>query len=129
MPKKISYDDFLKRAKAIWGDAYEYVEPKIFDWRKGRIEIKCKIKDHGSSFPTPENHATKTPTRNPAGCTECFKERDRKDKQKPFSEFVRDAREIHGDWYQYDEITYDGAKVLVRIICPDHGPFHQIDDQ
>lgn len=128
MAKKITFEEFLNRAKAIWGDTYEYVEPENFHWRKGRVEIKCKIKEHGSSFPTPENHATKTSMRNPAGCATCFKERDRLQKQKPFSEFLRDSQEIHGDWYDYDEATYDGAKALMRITCPDHGSFSQTPD-
>ena len=128
MAKTITYEEFLNRARAIWGDTYEYVEPKLFNWSRGSIEIKCKIKEHDSSFPTPQNHATKTSIRNPAGCTDCFKERDRKEKQKPFEEFLNDAQKIHGDCYHYNEATYGGAKALMRITCPDHGAFSQTPD-
>lgn len=40
-------------------------------------------------------------------------------------EFIRKARKIHGDKYDYSKVEYKGSKVKVCIICPIHGEFWQ----
>lgn len=44
----------------------------------------------------------------------------------PFEEFVRRARRVHGNKYEYDRTSYQGASRKVRIKCPTHGWFKQI---
>ena len=41
------------------------------------------------------------------------------------ADFIRRAREIHGDRYDYSKVLYVKAKTKVKIICPDHGDFEQ----
>jgi hypothetical protein len=41
-------------------------------------------------------------------------------------EFVKRARKIHGDKYDYRLTQYKNSKSKVVIICPDHGQFEQI---
>ena len=40
-------------------------------------------------------------------------------------EFVKKAREVHGDKYTYDEFEYVNAIAKSNIICPKHGTFSQ----
>lgn len=40
-------------------------------------------------------------------------------------EFVKKARQIHGDKYDYSKIEYINNKTKVCIICPEHGEFWQ----
>lgn len=40
-------------------------------------------------------------------------------------EFIRRAREVHGDKYDYSKVQYERGDRLVRIICPVHGEFLQ----
>lgn len=40
-------------------------------------------------------------------------------------QFVKEAKLIHGDKYDYSETVYTGANKKVKIICPDHGLFEQ----
>lgn len=51
-------------------------------------------------------------------CPECKRE-------KRFNEFIRKARLIHGNKYQYDISTYKNNKIPIRITCPIHGEFWQ----
>lgn len=44
-------------------------------------------------------------------------------------QFVGQARMVHGDFYDYSDVEYDGIKKKVRIICPRHGPFMQAPEQ
>lgn len=41
------------------------------------------------------------------------------------AEFIRRARLIHGDRYDYSRAEYGGTLSRVRIICPDHGAFEK----
>lgn len=40
-------------------------------------------------------------------------------------EFIRRAREVHGDKYDYSKTRYVNAHTKVCIICPEHGEFWQ----
>lgn len=40
-------------------------------------------------------------------------------------EFIKKAREVHGDKYDYSKVEYVNSKEKVTIICPEHGEFLQ----
>ncbi len=40
-------------------------------------------------------------------------------------EFIKKAREVHGDKYDYSKVEYVKSKTKVTIICPKHGEFLQ----
>ncbi|MBQ5971356.1 MAG: hypothetical protein IJL45_02985 [Prevotella sp.] len=40
-------------------------------------------------------------------------------------EFIKRAREVHGDRYDYSKVEYVNSKEKVTIICPEHGEFPQ----
>ena len=40
-------------------------------------------------------------------------------------EFIKKAREVHGDRYDYSKVEYVNNQTKVRIICPEHGEFLQ----
>jgi hypothetical protein len=42
---------------------------------------------------------------------------------------LRRAKEIHGDKFDYSEVSYKNAKTYVKIICREHGPFLQSPDK
>ena len=44
-------------------------------------------------------------------------------------EFIRRAREVHGDKYDYSKVEYKTNKDKVCIICPTHGEFWQRPDK
>jgi hypothetical protein len=41
-------------------------------------------------------------------------------------EFIKRAKEVHGNKYNYSKVFYINAKTKVSIICPEHGVFEQI---
>ena len=43
-------------------------------------------------------------------------------------EFIRKAKRIRGDEYDYSKVIYKGCKTKVCIICPEHGEFWQTPD-
>ena len=40
-------------------------------------------------------------------------------------EFIKKAKEIHGNKYDYSLVDYKGAHEKIKIICPTHGVFEQ----
>ena len=40
-------------------------------------------------------------------------------------EFIKKAKKVHGDKYDYSKVNYIGSKIEVTIICPEHGEFWQ----
>ena len=45
--------------------------------------------------------------------------------KKTTEQFIEDARQIHGDMYDYSKVEYINAKTKVCIVCPKHGEFWQ----
>lgn len=83
-----------------------------------KICIVCPI--HGEFWQTPVNHLKGS------GCPKCAKSSSGEEKSSKRDEFIRRAREIHGDKYDYSQITtYNHGKEEVTIVCPVHGPFTQ----
>jgi protein-arginine kinase activator protein McsA len=39
--------------------------------------------------------------------------------------FIAEAKQIHGDKYDYSSVVYNGPREKVSIICPEHGVFFQ----
>ena len=46
-------------------------------------------------------------------------------KQSNTEEFIRKAKKIHGDKYDYSKVEYKNNSTKVCIICPEHGKFWQ----
>ena len=46
-------------------------------------------------------------------------------KRKTTEQFVKEAREVHGDKYDYSKVEYVDNKTKVKIVCPEHGGFWQ----
>lgn len=47
-------------------------------------------------------------------------------KRKTTTEFIQEAKQIHGDKYDYSKVEYKNNKEKVCIICPIHGEFLKI---
>lgn len=46
-------------------------------------------------------------------------------KIKTREQFIKDAKAIHGNKYDYSKVEYKGNKTNIKIICPIHGEFEQ----
>ena len=126
MGKIITSDDFLKKAEEIWKDEYDYSKV-VFIGEDTEVIIICKKDGHGEFEKKPKQHVLRS---RPAGCTKCGRERQIEKATKPFVVFVEEAREIHGELYDYVEESYNGSKPEMIIICKKEGhePFPQSPD-
>ena len=108
-------EEFIKKAHQIHGYKYNYSKVEYID-SLTKVCIICP--KHGEFWQTPNNHVG-----NKCICLECAKEELSKRNTKTTEEFIREARQVHGDKYDYQKTKYVNSKVKVCIICPKHGEF------
>jgi len=104
---------FIEKAREKHGDRYDYSE-SIYIGLKHPINISCP--DHGIFKQIPYNHI------NGAICPIC---QPKPNKRKKSEEFIKQANQIHNNFYDYSEANYLNSTTKIKIICPIHGPFWQ----
>ena len=112
MGKKITQEEFVARVKAIHGDRYG-LEKAVYVDIKTPVILHC---DKHGDFPiTPDKifHAKQ-------GCGKCA------GKGLTTEDFIKNAREVHGDRYDYSKTVYTKAKDEVVITCKEHGDFKML---
>jgi hypothetical protein len=114
-------DDFTRKAREVHGDKYDYSESIYTESRKP-IKIKCSI--HGVFITTPNSHISVKRV----GCPDCRSKKVADSQRGNAEDFIKRAREVHGDSYTYDEVVYVNARLKVKIKCPIHGVFEQPPD-
>ncbi|WBK39714.1 hypothetical protein [Xanthomonas phage L522] len=116
MPKKLTQEEFIVRAKAVHGDRYGY---ELVEYKNKEQKVIVICRDHGPFTPTPHNHA------NGSGCPVCGIDKRASSKTMTKAEFVSRSRELYGEKYDYSETIYVGNKKKLGILCPEHGIFYQ----
>ena len=115
MPKKILKEEYSK----IFIRKYPTLELlSEYNGDKNYITVKCKI--HEYIFNTKPNWLKQG-----KGCKKCYNEKRSKNKKLTTEDFIKRAKEIHGDKYDYSKVEYNGNKIKICIICPIHGEFWQ----
>lgn len=107
---------FIENAKKIHGDKYDYSKV-IYKNNKTHVIIICPI--HGEFLQRPDKHLRGQ------GCDKCADELNGFNKRLSQEEFIRRAKEIHNNKYDYSKVVYKGYEKDITIICPYHGEFIQ----
>lgn len=115
--KKLSFEEFLIRARAVHGDRYRY-EENSFKTMLDPMRVICP--DHGVFMPTPSNH-----TRLKTGCPRCSGQARGEAQRLDKAGFIERARAVHGITYDYSQVEYLTNGRSVKIVCLDHGVFEQ----
>lgn len=109
--KRYTLEEFVEKANEIHGGKYDY---SFADYVNNKTKIRIICPEHGEFSQTPTLHLQG------CGCKYC-----KKGSVFNTEDFLKRAREIHGNKYDYSETKYTGANNPVIIICPEHGPFFQ----
>lgn len=117
--KKLTTREFIERAKSVHGSKYSY-EKTLYEKAVSKVTITCP--EHGDFEQTPNSHLSGK------GCIECGKLKSIRRRKEPFSteRFVEQAKQVHGDTYNYDKVAYDTSRTPIKITCEDHGDFEQV---
>lgn len=105
-------ENFIKKAKDVHGDKYDYSK---VEYKNNYTKVCIICSTHGEFYQKPNSHL------NGRGCPKCGNAI-----KLTKVEFVKRAKEVHGDTYSYSKVEYESTKDKVCIICPKHGEFFQI---
>lgn len=111
----LTITDFLKRAKLVHGEIYDYSKITYL-YESDKITIFCK--KHQIDFKqSVHKHLAGQ------GCSKCSFESNGDRCRKSVSDFIKKAKEVHGDKYNYDDIEYINNNTKIKINCSLHGDF------
>lgn len=103
---------FIKKAIEKHGKLYNYSEVH-YERNDKKVCIICPA--HGKFWQMPSSHLSGK------GCMSCNRGECLDGKR-----FVRLAKKIHGDKFDYSKVKYINSKTPVTIICKKHGEFHPV---
>tara|TARA_B110000444_G_C18786845_1_gene570379 strand:+ start:128 stop:1132 length:1005 start_codon:yes stop_codon:yes gene_type:complete len=113
MASSVRYDEFLRRARDVHGDLYNYslAQANYTTYKEDKIPIICS--EHGVYYQTPYHHVYRR-----QGCRACAG-----NETVDFPEFLKRAESVHGDDYEYTEAakhytSFKGEKI--PILCQKH---------
>jgi len=117
MTRKLTTEQFIKKARTVHGDCYGYSRSN-YNGNTINLEIECYV--HGFFWQVPKVHLRG------GGCSKCASKINSIKQTKSTEQFIKDARKVHGDRYGYDQLNYKKDCENVTIECYVHGLFEQI---
>jgi hypothetical protein len=109
-------DKFIEQAKSIHGNEYNYSK---VDYENNSTPVEIICPKHGPFLQRPSHHL------HGSICPICSNENTAQRLLSNTGDFIKKAREVHGDKYDYSKVNYTTAITPVEITCPKHGPFLQ----
>lgn len=121
--KKRNINDFIEKANFVHKNKYDYSKVK-YNNCKEKVCIICS--EHGEFWQTPDGHIQGR------GCPVCRYINSSKNNTLTKESFIKKAKKIHGDKYDYSKVEYVNNRTKVCIICHEkdefgneHGEFWQ----
>ena len=109
--KKYTQKIVIEKARSVHGNKYDY---SLVDYKNQNTKIKIICPEHGIFEQIPYSHLKGF------GCNECSGR-----KRLTTDDFIKKAKRVHGDKYDYSLVEYKNNSTKVKIICPEHGVFEQ----
>lgn len=113
---RMTTKSFVEKSKTIHGDKYDYSK-SVYRGSKQKLIITCR--EHGDFEVSPNNHLCG------CGCNKCKAKKNGDFRRKSPELFVKEAKRIHNDKYDYSLVNYTGLNAKIQIICLLHGMFEQ----
>lgn len=115
---KLTLEEFIINGNKIFNNFYDYSKTNLDERdEKGRVRIICP--KHGEFWQNPYSHMKGHK------CSKCGKENMALTQSLSTDSFIKKAKEVHGDKYDYSKVIYKGCYENVEIVCPFHGSFMQ----
>lgn len=116
----VSQEEFLSRCFAAHGDTYDY-SSSVYVSSSEKVRFTCRT--HGEFLQYPSSHWIGK------GCDKCSDKRNGDRCRGSKEDFILDAENVHGMFYDYSLVDYKDTHTKVRIVCPVHGKFLQSPHQ
>ena len=116
--RKLTTESFIEKARSIHGDKYDYSKT-IYVKSAQKVLIRCN--KCGNYFEQTANAHLMG-----HGCNYCAQVERNKGNILNTEEFIRRARILYGDRFDYAKVEYKNINTPVEIICREHGSFFTI---
>lgn len=110
--KKTYWPDFIKLARKVHGDKYDYSQTEIPKRNADKITIICP--EHGQFRQFAWLHLSGS------GCPECVGYPNKKTREQRENEFIQKARDLFGDKFDYSKVHYVNNDTNVTLTCKEH---------
>ena len=114
--KRVTTEEYIKRAKAVHGDKYDYSKT-VYLSMDDKVTVTCKT--HGDFDQRGDSHLIGR------GCRKCSCERISESRRMSQDEFLDRCNTIHDSFYDYSKVIYETHRHKIIIGCPIHGDFLQ----
>ena len=110
--------EFIDKSIKIHGSKFDYSKVE-YNGSHSKVCIICL--EHGEFYQSPTNHLSGN------GCPKCAWQYKRgKYRLTSLETFLTQAKEIHGEKYDYSKVEWKNTYTSITIICPIHGAFTQV---
>lgn len=106
--KKLTQEEFIKRAKENHGDKYDYSKVDYKN-KDSKVTIICPI--HGEFEQKANSHMRGT------GCAKCAREHQYSNTEN----FILKAKALWGEALSYEKVNYLSSKDKITVTCKKHG--------
>lgn len=110
-------EEYIEKANKVHNYKYDY---SLVKYKNSKSSIRIICKNHGEFKMVACNHL------NGSECPVCIKDRIAENRKRTYREFLKDAKETHGEKYAYRFSKSVSTRDIISIICPIHGEFEQI---
>jgi len=114
--RKLTTKDFIKRAKKLHGNIYDYSRT-VYTRSKNKVQIICRV--HGVFEQLANSHLQGY------GCNKCAIAYRANLERQSKEEYVNKANKRHNNFYDYSKLEYIDVHHKGIITCPLHGDFTQ----
>lgn len=112
MNKRMTKEQFIKKAREIHGNKYDY---SLVQYKNNKTKVKIICPIHGIFLQSANVHLSNH------GCLDCSND----EKTWTKNDFIKKSKDVHDNMYDYSLVEYKSAKMKVKIICQKHGVFEQ----
>ena len=113
-----STSKFIQKAIKKHGNKFDYSKVE-YTGSHNKVCIICS--EHGEFYQSATGHLSGN------GCKKCaYQYSHGKYRLTTLETFLSQAKEIHGDKYDYSNVKWKNTRTKIVIICPIHGEFNQI---
>ena len=113
MPDRLKL--FVEKSIKVHGNKYDYSKVKYIN-SQTKVCIICP--EHGEFWQTPASHVRGY------NCPKCANKKRGDTFRKTSNHFINQAKNIHGNKYDYSKVNYINSSTKVCVICPEHGEFN-----
>src|SRR5271166_634539 len=116
--RKLTTAEFIRRAKEVHGNKYDYSK-SVYVNTNTKLIIICR--QHGKYLQSPHHHVNRK-----CGCKKCSYANISRNLRVTVENFIEKAKLVHANKYDYSKSVYINNATKLIITCQLHGDFEQI---